>query len=235
MAFSMQASPQRSGLALQSIELFRGFSPERLQHIANHCEWWVMEPNTQVFYNNQVAFVCSGSLRITSYAANGKEVSFRERAAGSHMGDITALEGLSTSAFGITLEPTVLATLDSQIFVELVHQELLLAHRVIHFLTARIRRLSERVIQLSTLGVPARLHAELLRLCETAGVDAQGAAHIHPLPAHTVLASMIGANREQVTRALNALTKQGLLHKTGPRSLTVVDVQALRRMVEAGE
>lgn len=231
----MQPSPQRSGLALQSIELFRGFSDTCLQHIARRCQWWVMEPHMQLLHSNKVAFVCSGSLRITTYAANGKEVSFSERAAGSHMGDIAALEGHPSTAFGITLEPTVLATLDSHEFVELVHQEPLLAHRVIHSLTARIRHLSERVVQLSTLGVPARLHAELLRLCEAAGIDAQGQAHIHPLPAHAVLASMIGANREQVTRTLNALAKQGLVHKIGPRQLTVLDVAALRRRVEAGE
>jgi CRP-like cAMP-binding protein len=111
----------------------------------------------------------------------------------------------------------------------------LLAHRVIHSLTARIRRLSERVVQLSTLGVPARLHAELLRLCEAAGTDAQGQAHLQPLPSHAILASMIGANREQVTRALNALAKQGLVRKTGAHSLSVLDVAALRRRVMAGE
>ncbi|MEG3001119.1 MAG: Crp/Fnr family transcriptional regulator [Comamonas sp.] len=231
----MQPSPQRSGLALQSIELFRGFSAECLQHIANRCAWWVMEPHTQLLHNNQVAFICTGSLRITTYAANGKEVSFSERGTGAHLGDIAALEGHTSTAFGITLEPTVLATLDSHAFVELVHQEPLLAHRVIHSLTARILRLSERVVQLSTLGVPARLHAELLRLCEAAGTDDQGQAHIHPLPAHAILASMIGANREQVTRALNALVKQGLARKTGARGLTVLDVAALRRRVMAGE
>lgn len=232
----MQPTSQRSGLALQSIELFRGFSAECLQHIANRCEWSVMEPHMQLMYSNQVAFVCSGSLRITSYAANGKEVAFSERGAGTHVDDISALVGQQASmAFGITLEPTVLATLGSHEFVELVHQQPLLAHRVIDSLTARIRHLSDRVVQLSTLGVAARLHAELLRLCATADTDEQGHVHIHPLPAHAVLASMIGANREQVTRALNALIKQGVLCKIGPRSLTVLDVAALRRRVEAGE
>ncbi|MDH1292723.1 Crp/Fnr family transcriptional regulator [Comamonas terrigena] len=231
----MQPSTPRSGLALQSIELFRGLSPACLQHIANRCAWWVLEPHTQLLQNQQVAFVCSGSLRIATYSANGKEVSFSERGAGSHIGDIAVLEGHSGTAFGTTLEPTVLATLDRDAFTELLHQEPLLAHRVIHSLTARIRRLSERVVQLSTLGVPARLHAELLRLCEAAGTDAQGQAHLQPLPSHAILASMIGANREQVTRALNALAKQGLVRKTGAHSLSVLDVAALRRRVMAGE
>ncbi|MFZ3121022.1 MAG: helix-turn-helix domain-containing protein, partial [Variovorax sp.] len=51
-----------------------------------------------------------------------------------------------------------------------------------------------------------------------------------PSPKHAALASQISTNREQVTRELNALVRQGVLQKDG-RALVVADVQHLARAV----
>ena len=55
-------------------------------------------------------------------------------------------------------------------------------------------------------------------------------ARLEPSPKHAVLASQISTNREQVTRELNALVRQGVLQKDG-KALVVADVQHLARTV----
>jgi len=109
---------------------------------------------------------------------------------------------------------------------------------VMQRLASLVRQLSERVIDLSTLGVQNRLHAELLRLARAAGVH-DNQARLEPAPRHAALASQISTNREQVTRELNVLVRSGVLLKDG-RALLVADAARLESMVsqvrgEAGE
>jgi CRP/FNR family cyclic AMP-dependent transcriptional regulator len=85
------------------------------------------------------------------------------------------------------------------------------------------------VIELSTLGVQNRIHAELLRLARASGVTGRK-ARIDPAPKHADIASQVSTYREQVTRELSALNRQGLLAKDGA-ALLLLDVPQLERMV----
>jgi len=111
----------------------------------------------------------------------------------------------------------------------LLRDEPLVAGRVMLRLATLVRQLSERVIDLSTLGVQNRLHAELLRLARAAGVEGNQ-ARLDPAPKHAALASQISTNREQVTRELNALARSGVLRKDD-RALLVADVTRLEQMI----
>ena len=93
-----------------------------------------------------------------------------------------------------------------------------------------MRGLSERVIDLSTLGVQNRIYAELLRLAREAGA-AGNTARIDPAPKHTEIASRVSTYREQVTRELSALVKLGILER-GEHVLVIRDVARLERLVE---
>jgi CRP-like cAMP-binding protein len=96
-------------------------------------------------------------------------------------------------------------------------------------LVTSVRELTERVFDLSTLGVQNRVHAELLRLAREAGVRGN-AARLDPAPKHTELASQVSTYREQVTRELSALVKQGLLERSG-HALVITDVARLEKIV----
>jgi CRP-like cAMP-binding protein len=86
------------------------------------------------------------------------------------------------------------------------------------------------VIDLSTLGVQNRIHAEILRLAREAGVE-RNSARIVPGPKHADIASQVSTYREQVTRELSALAKTGVLGKEGS-ALVVRDMKRLEKMVE---
>jgi CRP-like cAMP-binding protein len=92
-----------------------------------------------------------------------------------------------------------------------------------------IRELTERVFDFSTRGVHNRLHAELLRLAREAGVTGN-AARIDPAPTHAEIAGHISTYREQVTRELSAMARQGLIQRTRG-ALLIPDVKRLERVV----
>lgn len=224
---------QRSSLGLQNIALLQGLSPQRLDQLAQRCQWKSVPAGTPVLLRSEeksdVYFLVSGELRVTTYSANGRQVTFRDPQEGEHFGDIAAIDGKPRSADVLTLKPTVVASLDRAAFLELLRDEPLVAERVMRGLAALVRQLSDRVIDLSTLGVQNRVHAELLRLARLGGIDGNQ-ARLEPAPTHAELASRISTNREQVTRELNALRREGVLQKEG-KALVVADLRRLAALV----
>lgn len=231
----MTAPAARSSLALRRIALLEGMEDACLDRLAQECDWHSMPAHKPVFTRasagGEVYFLVSGRVRITTYSAQGREVSFRDCLPGEHFGDLSAIDGRPRSADAVTLEPSLLASLASEAFVALMRRESVVAVRMMHNLAALVRGLTERVIDLSTLGVQTRLHAELLGLARAAGVAHDGTARIDPAPSHAVLASRISTNREQVTREISALTRRGVLRKDGAHALVVTDVRALEALV----
>ena len=62
-------------------------------------------------------------------------------------------------------------------------------------------------------------------------INNSSTVEIHPVPTHTQIANMIGANREAVTREMNNVKSSGLIKiKTG-RTLVINDLEALEQIV----
>jgi CRP-like cAMP-binding protein len=170
-------------------------------------------------------------VRATTYSAAGRQVTFRDIGPGDWFGEIAAIDGSARSVDVQALTEGLLAVLPRELFMELMQQHAQVLEQVLHRLTGLIRSLSQRVIDLSTLGVPQRLHAELLRLAHEAGVDGNR-ARLDPAPRHADLAGRISTYREQVSREMSVLQRVGLLHKDGT-ALVVTDVARLQELVKA--
>ena len=230
----MPRDVQPSSLGLRSIELLEGLGPEKLDAIARQCVWRNYDAGQRIISRNasdrDVYLLASGKVRITTYLGGGRQVTFRDIGAGDLFGEVAALDDKPRSADVIALEPALIASMQPANFRRLLGEEPRLAERMLRRLAGLVRGLSVRVIDLSTLGVQNRIHAELLRLAREAGVS-RNSARIDPAPKHADIASQISTYREQVTRELSALAKLGILGRDGG-ALLVLDVKRLEKMVE---
>lgn len=228
------ATVQASTWGLKKVRLLQGLSQERLEHLAAQCHWRQVEPGQVIVARNSpdrdVHFVVSGRVRVTSFSAGGRQVTFRDEDAGEMFGDLAAIDARPRSADVLALDGVLVASLSPEDFRALVAAEPLVQERVLQRLAGLVRLLSERVIELSTLGVQNRIHAELLRLARATG-EGGNRVRIDPAPKHADIASQVSTYREQVTRELSALTRQGLLEKDGS-ALVLTDVAKLERIVE---
>jgi CRP-like cAMP-binding protein len=228
------ATVQASTLGLRNVRMLQGLSQERLEILAAQCAWRTVEPGQVIVARNShdrdVHFVVSGHVRVTTFSAGGKQVTFRDEEPGEMFGDLAAIDGQPRSADVLALDSVLVASLSPEHFRVLLAEEELVRERVLQRLAGLVRLLSERVIELSTLGVQNRIHAELLRLVRVSGATGKQ-ARIDPAPKHADIASQVSTYREQVTRELSLLTKQGLLAKDG-NALVLLDVAKLERMVE---
>jgi len=215
------------------VPLFEGLPAQRLDALAQACRWRSLPAGRLLVQRAErerdVHFVIDGQIRVTIFALNGRQLTFREIGTGGHFGELAAIDGEPRSADVLTLHSSLIASLGADDFRRLLEEEGVVADRVMRGLCRLVREISERVIDLSTLGVQNRVHAELLRLAREAGCS-DNTARIDPAPTHADMASRISTNREQVTRELNALQQRGLLAKDG-KALVLGDVEQLARMV----
>jgi CRP-like cAMP-binding protein len=230
----MSRNVQPSSLGLRAIELLEGLAPEKLDALARQCVWRNYEAGRRIISRNapdrDVYLLVTGRVRITTYSQGGRQVTFRDIAAGDMFGEVAALDGQPRSADAIALEAALLASLSPTQFARLMAEEPTIGGRMMKRLAGLVRSLSVRVIDLSTLGVQNRIHAEILRLAREAGI-AKNRARLEPGPKHADIASQVSTYREQVTRELSALVRAGVLEKDGS-ALIVRDVVRLEKMVE---
>ena len=156
-------------------------------------------------------------------------MTFRDIPAGDWFGDFAAIDGLSRSADVVALDDALVVAMGPAVFRQLLHEHPTVCDRMMKRLVTSVRELTERIFDLSTLGVQNRVHAEVLRLARQAGVESN-AARIDPAPKHTEIASQVSTYREQVTRELSAMAKLGLVQRSG-RALVIPDIARLEKIV----
>lgn len=172
--------------------------------------------------------ILEGRAHVVLHSREGRAVSVREIGPGDVFGELAALDGGPRSASVVALTPTRLAIMARADFLACLETSAAASLWLARRLGAEVRRLTERVFELSALNTQARLHCELLRLTRLAAP----ATTIAPAPTHEELASRIGAHREAVTRELRRLAVAGVL-KTGHRRIEIRDLERLELAVRA--
>jgi CRP/FNR family transcriptional regulator len=126
-----------------------------------------------------------------------------------------------------------LRVVEWQDFEDLVLRNPKVGVNTIRLLGERLDAYEGRLSSLIRKEVPARLAGLLLRLIERQDAMANdGERRIPARYTHRLLASMVGSNREAVTRAFGMLRKAGAV-QTSDRQIYVTDADALEGLAEA--
>ncbi len=220
-------------LSLRQSKLFADLDDAVLEAVASVLRLQAFESGSTIFAQldtgHDVAFIVEGRVRVTLYSRSGKEVTFRDLAAGEMFGELAALDGEPRSAHVIALNDVILALVSRGDFHHLLRCHPDFAMLVLKKLSHLVRQLSERIYQFST-PVPTRVCAELLRRAEEAPLAAN-VARIVPAPKHADIASCVNTHREAVSRTMSDLMRQGILRR-GSGDLMVLKMDQLRHLAD---
>jgi len=180
-----------------------------------------------------ILFLVSGRVRIHEPNSGGQDLTFSVVEGGTLVGQSGSTPRTSRASLVEALEPAVLRAVEREDFEDLVLRNPRVGVDTIRLLGERLDAYEDRLSDLIRKEVPARLAGLLLRLsvCE----DAMTGYEQRRLPArytHRQLASMVGSNREAVTRAFGVLRKAGAV-KTRDRQIDVTDAATLEYFAEA--
>jgi adenylate cyclase len=219
-------------LGLQKVDLFKGLDVYSLREIAARCKWTRCKRNQYVIRRDgtdrDVYFVIAGVVRVAAAGGRGRRITFRDIPAGEIFGEHSAIDGRARFADVQALRESLLASMSHEVFRAILANHASVRERLMRRLTGSVRELTDRLLDLGAQPVQHRIWAELLRLARAAGVEANR-ARLDPAPTHNDIASRVGTSREQVTRELSSLARQGLLERAA-RTLVLPDVAALEHV-----
>ncbi|MDZ7823963.1 MAG: Crp/Fnr family transcriptional regulator [Ahrensia sp.] len=177
-------------------------------------------------------FILSSEGRLTarSFGIDGKEVVFGNFVKGQCFSRLGHLENSLTAVDFEAQEDSLILKLSGENFDLFAQQYPNVIRSVIHFQNIVIKCLAQQVFEFSTMSVPKRVRACLLRLAR--GLDeVDNTVLIDPAPSHYEIATSISTHREAVSRELGSLASAGII-KTGNRSIKILDMKKLISMIE---
>ncbi|MEI6986212.1 MAG: Crp/Fnr family transcriptional regulator [Rhodospirillaceae bacterium] len=229
---------ENQAASLDRIALLSPLAQADRSTLARQCKWRRFEDGEQIVDRlddtQDLCFIVEGRARILNHSVSGREISFDEIETGGFFGELSAIDGEPRSASVEALGNTMVAFLSPRRFEELVLTNPKTAFEVMRRLAGMVRRSTERIMDLSTLGANNRVHAELLRLAKPDGPPGSAKANtasIAPIPVHADIASRVSTTRETVARVLSDLARDGLVER-GETALLIRNLPKLRRMVE---
>lgn len=181
--------------------------------------------------SGDVFYIHYGRVRVTLYTERGHKLSFTEITAGQSFGEISAIDSMPRSANVVTLQPTLVTRIPQTLFLSLLETQPHFAQYVMRQMSTLIRRLNDRLYELSTLDGTHRIYAELLRIAAQGEADGDAMLARNP-PTHAEIAARVNSHREAVSRVYRDLRLDGLLEKKS-RLLIIRNPHILQQRIDA--
>lgn len=218
---------------LKRVSMFSQLSDDTLAGLATQLRRKAFRKKTIIFHKDQAGdalyIVDSGRIRFFLPSPAGEELQIEEAGPGDVFGELALLDGRPRSASAETLEDTVTFTMSRDVFQKYLGETPQLAVALVELLSSRLRHVTEYAESLAFLDVQARLARALVETAERHGGGKENRFEIVDLT-QADLATMVGATRERVNRALAAFRAQGLLELRG-RTIVLLDINKLRQRI----
>jgi CRP-like cAMP-binding protein len=230
---------------LSRVDIFESLSKEDVREILRDLLKRNAEINLragEVFYTPQqpdgkLFILKKGRVRIYKMDG-GREFTLEVVDAGTIFGEVAFTAHRLRDAYAESTEPSILLAMERADVEHLILEKPQVGIRMLSLLSERLHYYETRMEDVTLKGVPARLASLILLLVESEGVRAPGEIRIPTSYTHQHLGTMIGANREAVTRAFGRLQDEGAV-QLRRRMIYVNDVEALQnaagRLFEEGQ
>ncbi|MEE8393556.1 MAG: Crp/Fnr family transcriptional regulator [Rhodospirillales bacterium] len=224
-------NPERS---LNGISILVEVPPERIAQIEKKCGWLEFSTDDIIIdlddTTTDVYFIVKGKVKVMDFMAENPEVALAELKAGDSMGELTALDSKKRSARVTAMTRTIVASLSSKDFRELLLDCPEMSLALLKRFASYIRSLNARLTSLSILSPHQRVYYELLRICEP-NTMGDGSWIIINAPNHSEIASWVGAEKGLVADAIGKLARDGVIERRH-RNFLIKDHARLQRLAE---
>jgi len=217
---------------LSRVEIFEPLSEEDLRGLLRRSLDTHLQAGETFFApedtSERLFILKKGRVRIYRQS-EGRELTLAEIEPGTIFGEMALTAQRIRGAYAQAMEPSILISMSREELEHIIEENPQVGNRLVHLLSERLRSYEERMEDLTLKEVPARLANLILLLCEGEGVMTPQDIKIPQHYTHERLGTMIGANREAVTRAFAKLQDEGAV-ELRRRLIYISDTEALRRV-----
>jgi CRP-like cAMP-binding protein len=236
MTFDLPLSAIRQRLSW--VEFLAPLSEDELDHLVGGASFVRLEKREVLIvgpeeHAERMLIAVAGQLQVYEIAlVSGRELTLWVLASGSAVGATGLVPRWTRELHIRALEPSVVCRIAQNDLEELMRRNPEVGVELARTLANQLMLMEDRWADMVEKEVPARLAGLIYMLAEGVGVMTPEGPMIPTRYTHAQLASMIGANREAVTRAISKLQEGGCV-EVKRRHVYVKDFDALRR--NAGE
>jgi CRP-like cAMP-binding protein len=223
---------------LSLVDIFEPLSTEEIEQLNGQLSDIHLEPS-EVFFSPQdhserLFLLQKGRVRLYR-TSDGRELTLAVVDEGTVFGEMALTAQQMQEAYAQAMESSELSVMRREDLERLILEKPEVGLQIAQLLSERLRRYETRLEDITLKGVTARLASLLVLLIESEGVVTGD--HGLKIPTHYThqhLGTMVGANREAVTRAFGNLQDEGIV-QLRRRLIYVPDAEALRRRADDPE
>jgi CRP-like cAMP-binding protein len=214
--------------------LFRGLEQGTLEEFADLMTYRAFGKGMTLFHQDMpgttLYLIADGFVRTYSIGQTGQEFTYWIYGPGEVFGELSLLDQGYHSATCTTLTPIKTWLLSKENLFSVLRRHPPLMLRLLGMIAQRVRIATRKAEVMAFQDVQGRLAYEVLALAEkSASRTEEGIAIEVPLTQYE-LATMVGATRESVNKALSMLRSHNLIKLSGT-SIIICDEQGLQRMI----
>ena len=229
----LEAERQNIQIHLRKIPLLSGLSDEEIVKVKAEIRVRQYPKRAVVLQKggsgDGLLFLLAGQLQVVDVTEDGRAIGLRMLAPGDFFGEIALINNTTRSASVVATSEVMVAFLPAPVALHLFSHSPSVARHILSHLADKIQRDSEFRSLLSINNTAKRIYT-YINLMQKPQPDAPPV--VENLPTHQDIANMINTSRETVTRALLALTQQGIVQKDS-RRLIILDQEALQKLLQA--
>jgi CRP/FNR family cyclic AMP-dependent transcriptional regulator len=223
---------------LSLVDIFEPLSEEEIEELNGQLSDVHLDPG-EIFYTPQdrserLFVLWKGRVRIYK-TTDGREFTLATVEAGTVFGEMALTAQQLQGAYAQAMESSEVSIMRREDVERLMLEKPEVGLQITHLLSERLRRYETRLEDITLKGVSARLASLLVLLLESEGVVTGD--HSLKIPTHYThqhLGTMVGANREAITRAFGDLQDEGIV-ELRRRLIYVPDVEALKSRADNEE
>jgi CRP/FNR family transcriptional regulator len=223
---------------LSMVDIFEPLSTEEIEHLSGQLPDTHLERG-EIFYgpedrSERLFLLWKGKARIFRTAPDGREFTLTVVEAGTIFGEMALTGQWLEGAYAQAMEPSEVSTMLREDLERLILEKPEVGLKITRLLSERLRRYETRLEDVTMKDVHSRLASIILLLIESEGLRSGTGYRIPAHYTHQRLGTMIGANREAVTRAFGLLQDEGVV-ELRRRLIYVKDIEELRQVAEYGD
>ena len=198
---------------LENFNLFKLLSLGQKMKLAKRASMRKFNKDQPIFLpgdeSNQLYFLKNGSVKISNFSADGKEVIHSIIRKGEIFGELAAISDAEREQIAVGIKAGILCSLnveDLKKFMIENHRFNLQITKIIGF---RMRKVESRIESLYFKTAPNRIKSFIVELANDYGVAIQQGKEVELSLTHNDIANLTATSRQTVTAVLNQMEKSG--------------------------
>ncbi|MCC7272258.1 MAG: Crp/Fnr family transcriptional regulator [Alphaproteobacteria bacterium] len=232
----LRTLPKPDATMLRRLAMFQGLDEAALRDVLGAGQVRALAEGSTIFIQGDPGTTChlllSGRVKIQQTGADGRQSVIRFIGPEEMYGTLAMFLKGGYPGDAVAVTDGVEIVWSAQAMRALMHRHPQIAQNALAMLGDRLQDLQSRVGELSTQRVESRLAHAILRLVEQAGRPRDGRVVIDFPLTRRDLAEMTGTTLHTVSRTLSAWEGRGIVEGGHRRKLVVLDVPALKAVVE---